>query len=294
MNRLSTGAAVLWDALPYMQGIVTLRNEIKMARTLPSDSNQPSVPAAWHRIVFKDVFYRYPSADEPILCGIDLALERGKSYGIVGPSGGGKSTLVDVLAGLLIPHRGRVTIDGTPLSALSVASWRAQIGYVSQAPFMLNGSLRANVAFGVQPDKIDDVLIWECLRQAHLEDIALKLEHGLDTELGDRGLRLSGGQRQRIAIARALYKQPQLLILDEATSALDGISEQAIRMAIMELHGRITVVTVAHRLTAIREYNQIILLTGGRLTAQGTYEELLTTSPLFRDLASLSHTNTTS
>jgi HlyD family secretion protein len=152
---------------------------------------------------------------------------------------------------------------------------------------MLDDSLRANVAFGVPPEKVDDNLVWECLRQAHLEDVMLGLEQGLDTGLGDRGLRLSGGQRQRIAIARALYRGPQLLILDEATSALDGISAKAIQTTIAELHGRISVVTIAHRLTAIRECDEILLLNNGSLSAKGSYEVLMASSPLFRELATL-------
>lgn len=287
MNRLAAGAAVLWDALPYMHGIVALKAEIEKARACATADDRPPVSAEWRRIVFDDVSYQYPSAEEATLHGLDFVLERGKAYGIVGPSGAGKSTLVDVLAGLLVPESGQVAIDSTPLSKLSSTSWRGQIGYVSQAPFMLDDSLRANVAFGVPPEKIDDTLVWECLLQAHLEDVILGLDQGLDTGLGDRGRRLSGGQRQRIAIARALYRRPQLLILDEATSALDGISEKAIQTTIAELHGRISVVTIAHRLTAIRECDEILLLNNGSLSAKGSYEVLMASSPLFRELATL-------
>lgn len=286
MNRLSAGAGVLWDALPYMHGIVALKDEIEKARVSAAEDDRPPVPAEWHRITFDDLSYRYPSASEPTLRGLDFVLERGKAYGVVGPSGAGKSTLVDVLAGLLVPERGRVAIDGTPLLGLSSSSWRGRIGYVSQTPFMLDDSLRANVAFGVPPEKIDDALVWECLRQAHLEDVTLELEHGLDTGLGDRGLRLSGGQRQRIAIARALYKRPQLMVLDEATSALDTLSERAVQDALLEIHGKITVVSIAHRLSTVQACDCIFLMEHGSIVARGTFEYLQRESALFRRMAS--------
>ena len=285
MNRVSGGAGVLWDALPYMHGIVALKAEIEAAQTVNIAVNKNPVFVDWNRIAFENVSYRYPSATEPAIDQVSFALERGKAYGIVGPSGAGKSTVVDLLAGLLSPEKGQVSVEGVSLQELTSTSWRDQIGYVSQAPFILDDSLRANVAFGVDASGSRDDLIWECLRQAHLEDVTLALERGLDTRLGDRGLMLSGGQRQRIAIARALYRRPQLLILDEATSALDGISERAIQAAITELHGHITVVTVAHRLTAIRDCDEILLFHKGSLVAHGDYDSLLATSPLFRELA---------
>jgi len=285
MNRLSTGAGVLWDVLPYLAGIQQLKGEIEQARALEAGDSRPKASSEWRHVTFDAVTFSYPHAVVPAVREFDFAFERGGIYGITGPSGAGKSTVVDLLAGLLCPQQGNVMVGEQRLSALSPRSWRAQIGYVPQTPFVLDDTLRANIAFGVPTEKIDDGLVKECLRLAHMEDVADALANGLDTRLGDRGMRLSGGQRQRIAIARALYKQPRLLILDEATSALDAISELAIQEAVAGLRGNVTVVIIAHRLSTIRNVDTILLMEAGRLSVRGSYDRLIGESELFRSLA---------
>jgi len=289
MNRLSAGAGVLWDAMPYMKGIVALKAEVEAASRDVNIREKSATPENWSAITFRNVSYQYPNAGQAAIRNLCLELKPGRSYGIVGPSGAGKSTFVDLLAGLLSPTHGAIQIDMKTLDSFSAKDWRYGIGYVSQSPFLLDDTLSANVAFGERGDAIDDTLVWECLRKAHLEDVTLSLEAGLATELGDRGLRLSGGQRQRIAIARALYQRPKILVLDEATSALDGISEAAIQQTLSELHGEITIITVAHRLTTVRDADEIFVLDNGELVTRGSYPELLKTSHLFRRLAFEDH-----
>jgi HlyD family secretion protein len=177
-----------------------------------------------------------------------------------------------------------VLIDGVPLASVGVRRWQRRIGYVPQAPLITDNSLKANVAFGVPEPRIDEVRVRRCLSLANLDDLIADLPMGLDTPLGDRGQRLSGGQRQRVAIARALYGDPEILVLDEATSALDGLSERAIRTAMRNLHGRVTVISIAHRFSTIEDSDRIFLLDAGKLVAEGSFAELLVASRLFRQL----------
>ena len=167
----------------------------------------------------------------------------------------------------------------------SLKSWQRHIGYVPQQPFLLDDTLRANVAFGVPREEVDDAWVTDCLRQAHLGELLDSLEQGLDTLVGEHGSRLSGGQRQRVAIARAFYQRPAFLVLDEATSALDSRSEQEVQAVLDGLRGRITTLTIAHRLNTLRRCDTIFLLDRGKLAAAGSHPELLGRSPLFRQMA---------
>ena len=214
-----------------------------------------------------------------------MRLIGGKIYGIVGPSGAGKSTLVDILLGLLDPVAGELFLDDLPLNSIDLASWQSRLGYVSQAPFISDDTLRANVAFGRPTHEADDTRVRQCLEAANLLSILDELPQGLDTRLGDRGSRLSGGQKQRLAIARALYKQPDILVLDEATSSLDALNELAIQQAIQRLRGKVTLVIIAHRLSTIRDADHVFLFDGGRLVSEGSYDDLRVSSPLFSRLA---------
>ncbi len=199
---------------------------------------------------FSDVTYRYPNADYPVLENASLKIRKGESVGIVGASGAGKTTAVDILLGLLKLENGKVMIDGTDIR-MDMDGWLTQIGYIPQSIFMLDDTLRANVAFGIDAAEIDDNKVWTALEEAALADFVRTLPEGLDTRLGDRGIRLSGGQRQRVGIARALYANPEILFFDEATSALDNDTESAIMESINHLHGTKTMVIIAHRLTTI-------------------------------------------
>lgn len=201
-------------------------------------------------IRMKDVYYQYPTGDRDILQDANMTIKKGMSVGIVGASGAGKTTAVDILIGLLAPKKGSVLVDGTEIET-DMMGWISNIGYIPQSIFMLDGSIRDNVAFGVNKDDIDDGHVWEALKEAALDEYVKNLPEQLDTQIGERGIRLSGGQRQRIGIARALYFNPSVLVFDEATSALDNETEKAIMESIHKLHGRKTMIIIAHRLSTI-------------------------------------------
>lgn len=220
----------------------------------------------------------------PVLMDVSLAIAKGESIGVVGPSGAGKSTLIDLLLGLLEPTAGRITVDGRDIVS-AMRSWRRHIGYVPQEPFILDDTLRRNVAFGLSDREIDDARVSAALRLAQLADVAAALPHGLDTMLGERGTRLSGGQKQRVAIARALYHEPEVLIFDEATSALDTPTERELIAALEALRGVKTLVVIAHRLTTVRRCDRLALLRDGRLVAVGAYDDLLARDAGFREMA---------
>ena len=236
-------------------------------------------------LALESVSYTYAGEREPVLLGVDLTIGRGESVGIVGSSGAGKSTLVDVLLGLLTPTAGRITVDGRDIRS-ALRSWQRHIGYVPQEPFLLDDTLRRNVAFGIADAEIDDRRVESALRLAQLADFVTTLPDRLDTLLGERGTRLSGGQRQRVAIARALYHEPEVLVFDEATSALDSPTERELIAALEALHGVKTLVVIAHRLTTVRRCDRLAVLRDGRVAAIGSYDELLARDAGFRELAS--------
>src|SRR6185503_9486015 len=235
-------------------------------------------------VALERVSYGYEGEPEPVLTDVDLTIARGESIGIVGPSGAGKITLVDLLLGLLTPTKGRITVDGRDIAG-ALRSWQRHLGYVAQEPFVLDDTIRRNVAFGVADGEVDDRRVATALRLAQLGDFVRGLPGGLDTMLGERGTRLSGGQRQRVAIARALYHEPEVLVFDEATSALDTPTERELIAALEALHGVKTLVVIAHRLTTVRHCDRIAVLRDGRLAAVGSYEELLAGDAGFRAMA---------
>jgi ATP-binding cassette, subfamily B, bacterial PglK len=241
------------------------------------------VPKLRRDISLEDVQLCYPNSDRPALERVDLRIERGDSIGICGPTGGGKSTLIDVIAGLLVPTAGTVEVDGVNIHD-AVHSWYSQLGVVSQSVFLLDASLRENIALGVSRRDIDDAAVEQAVRLAQLEAVVAELPQGLETRVGERGIRLSGGQRQRVAIARALYRNPEVLILDEGTSALDNQTEEELVRALEHLHGMRTVILVAHRLTTVRRCNRVLVLEDGRISDEGTFDELVVRHPLFASL----------
>jgi ATP-binding cassette subfamily C protein len=232
-------------------------------------------------VALERVSYTYAGEPEPVLLDVDLAIARGESIGIVGPSGAGKSTLVDLLLGLLAPTAGRITVDGRDIAG-ALRSWQRHLGYVAQEPFVLDDTLRRNVAFGVADGEVDDRRVTMALRLAQLGDFVAGLPAGLETMLGERGTRLSGGQRQRVAIARALYDEPEVLVFDEATSALDTPTERELIAALEALRGVKTLIVIAHRLTTVRHCDRLAVLRDGRLAAIGPYDELLARDAGFR------------
>ncbi|MBP3275037.1 MAG: ABC transporter ATP-binding protein [Butyrivibrio sp.] len=214
-------------------------------------------------INLEGITYKYPNTDKYILDGADMEIPVGKSVGIVGTSGAGKTTIVDVLLGLLEPEKGRILADGVDVKT-NYKGWLKNVGYIPQTIFMTDSTIRKNVAFGVPEDEIDDAKVWQALSEAALDSFVKELPEGLDTEIGERGIRLSGGQRQRIGIARALFEDPEVLVLDEATSALDNDTEAAIMDSINRLHGKKTLVIIAHRLQTIEKCDMIYGIKDGK------------------------------
>lgn len=218
-------------------------------------------------ISFDGITYSYPGSDVKILDKADLTIPIGSSIGIVGTTGAGKSTLVDILLGLLKPSEGVIRADGADIRD-NYRSFLRNVGYIPQMIFMLDDTIRNNVAFGIAPEEQDENRIWEALREAALDDFVRSLPEGLDTSIGERGIRISGGQRQRIGIARALYEDPEVLILDEATSALDNETESLIMESIGRFMGRKTLVIIAHRLQTIEKCDMVFRVGDGRITRE--------------------------
>lgn len=207
-------------------------------------------------ISVKNVSFQYPNADKKVLEHLNLEIANHTSVALIGASGAGKSTLADVILGVLNPQEGSILVDGKDIRE-HMDAWHASIGYIPQAIYLMDDTIRANIAFGVEKKQVDEGMLWTALREAQLEDFVKSLPDGPDTVIGDRGVKLSGGQRQRIGIARALYGNPQVLILDEATSALDNETEKEVMNAIDSLHGTRTLIVIAHRLTTIKKCDKI-------------------------------------
>ncbi len=227
------------------------------------------------------VYFSYEDTVRPTLHDIDLVISVGESIGIVGPTGAGKSTLLDLIVGLSPPTHGSLTVDGVELRGHE-AGWHQNLGLVSQQVFLLDDTLRRNIALGVPDVEIDDEAVREAVRLAQLDEFVSSLPRGLDTLVGERGARVSGGQRQRVAIARALYTRPSILIFDEGTSALDNLTEAALIKAISGLRGRHTIITVAHRLSTVQDYDRIVFMQDGRIDDVGRFQELIHRNAAFQ------------
>lgn len=234
--------------------------------TAACDSNGRKITLD-HQVELAAITYSYPNAERPVLEHANMVIPVGKSVGIVGASGSGKTTAIDILLGLLSPQAGQVLVDGVDIRE-DYSGWLAHLGYIPQMIFMLDDTIRANVAFGIPAKEVDDSQVWKALEEAQLKEFVLSLPDGLDTTIGERGVRLSGGQRQRIGIARALYTDPELLIFDEATSALDNETEAAIMESINALHGQKTMVIIAHRLTTIEECDMVYRVENGEIVKE--------------------------
>ena len=236
-------------------------------------------------MALRKIEYRYPNSPQPTIKSLDMAIPVNSSTGIVGFSGCGKSTIVDIMLGLINPQRGEITIDGKVIDSRSIRSWRELIGYVPQQIYLTDDTVAANIAFGLEPKNFDYEAIIRAAKIANLHDFIVNdLPEKYNTTLGERGIRLSGGQRQRIGLARAMYRNPQVLILDEATSALDNLTEKIVMDAVNKLLKKLTVIIVAHRLTTVQECDQIYLVDEGRIVGRGTYSELLKNNDYFQRL----------
>lgn len=232
------------------------------------------------------VAYRFPGAEDDALNDLSFTVPRGGSIALVGPSGAGKSTALDIVLGLLAPTRGAITCGGRDIHE-DPAAWVDSLGVVSQEVYIVNATLRENVAFGVPEEEIDDEKVRRVLDAAQLTSVVAGLDDGIRTPLGERGTRLSGGQRQRIGIARALYRDPRVLVLDEATSALDNVTERQFMDTVDALSGDLTIIMVAHRLSTVRGADHLIFLQGGRAVAEGTFEEVAASNADFARLVEL-------
>jgi ATP-binding cassette, subfamily B, bacterial PglK len=236
-------------------------------------------------IRLRDVCYRYPTGERDALHNISLVIPQFSTVAFVGPTGCGKTTLVDTILGLLHPSSGAVEVDGEPITPASVRRWQRNIGYVPQDIYLADASIAANIAYGLSEKRIDRMAVEKAARIARLHEfVTTELKDGYNTEVGERGVRLSGGQKQRIGIARALYHDPEVLVLDEATSALDNVTEHAVMDAVRGLAKQKTIIMIAHRLTTVQACDTIFLLDQGRLVAQGSYEDLVEMNETFREM----------
>lgn len=257
-----------------------------LSGTLKNSSQQKEIAP----FKFKDslrvenLSFRYPGTEKPVLEHLNLTIKKGTSVALVGPSGAGKTTLADILLGILLPTEGRVLVDGKDIQE-NLAGWQKDIGYVPQFIYLIDDTLRRNIAFGLETTEINQQQLDHTLTVAQLKTFVETLPQTLDTVVGENGVRLSGGQRQRVGIARALYDNPDILFLDEATSALDNVTEKEIINLINKLKGERTLVIIAHRLTTVQHCDILFLLDKGKLVGAGSYAELLQSSPLFRKMA---------
>ena len=273
VNRMSTALNTMAYYEPSLDKMIENLQGANLQRVIEKKSlfaekqeNDLNAHTA-NKIELCDITYYYPHGEYPVLEHANMVVISGQSVGIVGASGAGKTTAIDILLGLLQPQSGCVKVDGQDIRE-NYAGWLNQLSYIPQTIFMLDDTIRANVAFGVVAEEIDDNQVWKALEEAQLKEFVQSLPEGLDTSIGERGVRLSGGQRQRIGIARALYSDPQLLIFDEATSALDIETESAIMESINALHGKKTLIIIAHRLTTIKECDVIYKVENGKIVME--------------------------
>jgi ABC-type multidrug transport system fused ATPase/permease subunit len=237
-------------------------------------------------IELNNIVYKYPNADMPALKGIGFSIPVGTKVGLIGSTGSGKTTLVDLILGLLEPQKGSLCIDGQVVNESNRRQWQKNIGYVPQHIYLADDTISANIAFGISPEMVDYEAVERVAKIACLHDfVTQNLPQGYKTTVGERGVRLSGGQRQRIGIARALYQNPSVLVLDEATSALDNITELGVMEAVNKLSKRITIIIIAHRLSTVRECDQILMVEKGSIIAKGSFKDLENQSEQFRLLS---------
>lgn len=237
-------------------------------------------------LVLTDVSLTYPGSSHPAIANVSLEAPEGSSVALVGSTGAGKSTLADILLGVIEPQQGASLIGGLP-PIEAIRRWPGGVAYVPQEAALVNGTVRDNVALGLPADAFDDAWVWEALERAHLADFLRDGREGLETLIGENGMRISGGQRQRLGVARALFTRPRLLVLDEATSALDAETEQAIAQTLIDLEGQVTTVTIAHRLATVRHCDLVLYIEGGRVVGRGTFDEVRAQSSAFDHQAQL-------
>ncbi|WP_448811697.1 ABC transporter ATP-binding protein [Agromyces bauzanensis] len=284
LNRISANLATVRTGRAGLEIVSAVVDELDAGGT--HDERPRSTERFAGDIDLREVSFRYPDSERFVLDGISLRIAENRTTAFVGSSGAGKSTLLDLVLGLLEPTNGTITCGGRSI-ADDLAAWYAELGVVPQDVFLLNDTLTANIAFGVVAQDVDHARVVTVVAMAQLEGLVAELPEGLDTVVGERGVRLSGGQRQRIGLARALYRRPSVLVLDEATSALDNVTEHEIAATLARLQGSITILIVAHRLSTVRHADTLVFLKDGRVDAEGTFEQVRAQSEDFARLVEL-------
>lgn len=292
-QRLVPELGHIYKALTAMKtgaAAVDVVHEDLILNTRSADAALPRTPPAplglKRSLVLKDICYRYPRAERQGLSDINLAVRAGEKIGIVGSTGAGKTTLADVILGLLEPVTGELRVDDRPITMNNMRAWQQTVGYVPQDIFLTDATISENIALGTEPKDIDQARVEKAARIARIDQfVRQELSEGYATKIGERGVRLSGGQRQRLGIARALYHDADLIVFDEATSALDNLTESEVMEAIDALPGDKTVLMIAHRLSTVKRCDRIVVLEKGRIIGTGPWKELEADNPAFRALA---------
>ena len=271
----------------HTRAVESLEADLAVVRnSTRHDLTEHDQPLAFKKeIVLENLTFQYPSANRPALNQVSLTIPQNQSIGLVGRTGSGKTTLADVILGLYPPASGTISVDGVNLVESNERAWRKRVGYVPQNVFLTNASVARNIALGIPEDQVDLSAVERAAQMAQAEEFISQLPDGYDTVVGERGVKLSGGQRQRLGIARALYHNPDVLVFDEATSALDGMTEDAVMQAVQSLSAERTMILIAHRLRTVQACNRIVMLEAGSVVADGAYDELMRSSPAFKQLA---------
>lgn len=268
------------------QDLIASINARNVAEASDRKNNQSELNLkSYNNLILENIHFTYPSASKPALDNISLTIPLNTTVGFVGESGSGKSTTIDLILGLINPQQGQLKLDSTAITKDNKRAWQDNIGFVPQSIFLSEGTIAENIAFGIKKEEINLEQVEKTIKLAHLEELVSSLPDGLNTKVGERGIKLSGGQRQRIGIARALYNEASILVFDEATSALDGITEKIIMDAIHELSGQRTIILIAHRLKTVQQCDTIFLMEKGRLVDQGSYAQLLERNERFSKMA---------
>lgn len=290
MNRILNAVTTMRFNSPSVyvlyQDLMELKPVLENRQLIYSRQVAEVQPVFKKEIALKNVFYRYPGASGNALKGVSLTIPKGTSVGFVGASGAGKTTIVDVILGLLPPTEGQVLVDGRDIHE-DLSAWQRLIGYIPQSIYLCDDTLRNNIAFGIPADEINEDWVLSAVKSAQLTELVESLPEGLDTLVGERGVRLSGGQRQRVGIARALYHNPEILVMDEATAALDNQTEAGVMEAVEKLSGEKTLIMIAHRLSTVKNCDRLYFMSQGKIIDSGTYDELCQRNREFQKMAQI-------